>query len=286
MGINRRNFFKVLGATGMTLSVGGRLAAAPEENPETEFKAMLYDATRCLGCRGCEWDCALENNLPEPEMVEDETIIRKTDSTRRSVINMHETSIGPVYAKDQCMHCNDPACASACLTNAMKKTPEGPVTWDGDKCMGCRYCMISCPFDVPKFEYESTNPKIVKCSMCFHLVKEGEMPTCAFNCPGMAITFGTRREIIKEARKRIHENPDKYVDHIYGEHEAGGTCWMYLSPVPFEEIGFNTRVKQKSYPELTKGFISAIAPVDILLPALLLGIHEATKPKKNKEEEK
>lgn len=287
MGIDRRNFFKVLGVTGMTLTVGGKLGAneKPEDDTDVEFKAMLYDATKCKGCHGCEYDCAWENEMPDPVIPEDESIIRKTDETHCSVVNTYETSKGTVNIKNQCMHCTDPACVSACLTNAMKKTKEGPVTWDGDKCMGCRYCMVSCPFDVPKFEYGSTNPRIVKCTMCFNLVKDGDMPTCAFNCPGEALTFGTRREILKEARRRIIENPDRYVDHIYGEHEAGGTCWMYLSPVSFDELGMNTSVKTESYPKLTKGFISAIAPVDIILPAALLGIYEATKSKNKKKEE-
>jgi Fe-S-cluster-containing dehydrogenase component len=182
------------------------------------------------------------------------------------------------------MHCNQPACGAACLTQAMHKTKEGPVIWREDKCMGCRYCMISCPFDVPKFEYNSPNPKITKCNMCFERQEEGKLPACVENCPGEALLFGTRRELIAEAQRRISENPDVYYDHIYGETEAGGTSFLYLSPVPFEEIGFNTNVQNTSYPALTKGFLYSVPAVFVLVPSLLLGLNKATNLNLNKNE--
>jgi len=151
--------------------------------------------------------------------------------------------------------------------------------------MGCRYCMVSCPFDMPKFEYHSANPKIEKCTMCFETrVQKGELPACVENCPNEALTFGTRRELIAEAHRRIVESPDTYVDHIYGEHEAGGTCWLYLSPVPFNEIGLVT-VQTESYPALTKGFLYSVPSVFVLVPALLLGIQQATKKNNVNEED-
>ena len=183
------------------------------------------------------------------------------------------------------MHCNEPACAAACLTQAMYKTKEGPVIWRGDKCMGCRYCMVSCPFDVPKFEYHSANPKIQKCDMCYDRVIKGEKPSCTEACPGEAIVFGTRRELIAEARKRIAENPGTYIDQIYGENTAGGTGNLYLSPAPFKEVGFNPKIQNSSYPALSKGFLYSVPAVFVLLPTLLLGIHEATKNNQSKDEE-
>jgi Fe-S-cluster-containing dehydrogenase component len=137
--------------------------------------------------------------------------------------------------------------------------------------------MGSCPFDSPKFEYHSANPKIQKCDMCFERLKYGEPPACAYNCPNEALIYGKRRDLIKEARRRIVENPGQYVDHIYGEHEAGGTGWLYLSPVPFEEVGMNTSLQKASYPALTKGFLYSVPSVFVLVPALLLGIHQSTK---------
>jgi len=285
MEINRRGFFKVLGLTGVTLAVGNQVNASPAVEGEVEFQGMLYDSTRCIGCQSCESACAEANELPAPEGSPEPGVVRKTNESRRSVINCYKTSKGEVFVKQQCMHCNQPACASACLTNAMHKTKEGPVIWRGDKCMGCRYCMVSCPFDIPKFEYHSANPKIQKCNMCYERIKDGKIPACAENCPAEAIMYGTRRELIKEARKRMHENPDVYVDQIYGEDEAGGTGFMYLSPVPFNELGFNTNLQKSSYPELSKGFLYSVPTIFVLWPAILLGIREATKNNHKKEED-
>jgi Fe-S-cluster-containing dehydrogenase component len=167
----------------------------------------------------------------------------------------------------------------------MYKTKVGPVIWRGSKCMGCRYCMVSCPFDVPKFEYFSANPKIEKCDLCYDRIMAGKIPACSEACPGEAITFGTRRELIKEARKRISENSKNYVDQIFGEEVAGGTGWLYLSSAPFDEVGFNTKMQNTSYPELSKGFLYTVPSVFVLLPPLLLGIHEATKNKNHSNDD-
>jgi len=184
MGLNRRGFFKLLGVTGITLAVGKDAVAAPRgKNNDVEFYGILYDAARCKGCRGCEFDCADAHGLPEPLPTKEIQANRKTSDTCNTVINSYKTSKGEVFSKRQCMHCNEPACVAACLTQAMHKTTMGPVTWDGNKCMGCRYCMVSCPFDSPKFEYHSVNPKIQKCDMCFERLKTGEPPACAYNCP-------------------------------------------------------------------------------------------------------
>jgi Fe-S-cluster-containing dehydrogenase component len=285
MRIDRRNFFRVLGVTGTTLALGKESIAKPEKQEDIEFYGVLYDSTRCVGCQSCEYACAEANGLPEPEDYPEVGVIRKTNENRRTVVNAYDTSKGEVYAKRQCMHCNQPACTAACLTKAMTKNPEGAVTWDGDKCMGCRYCMVSCPFDIPKFEYHSANPKITKCTMCFDRLKEGQLPACVENCPAEALMYGKRRDLIKEARKRINENPDLYVDHIYGEHEAGGTGFLYLSPVPFEELGFNTKLQNKSYPELSKGFLYSVPTIFVLWPVMLLGIHEATKNNNEKTDD-
>jgi Fe-S-cluster-containing dehydrogenase component len=272
-------------AAGATLAVGKDLKAAPKGGSSIEFRGVLYDATRCKGCRGCEYDCAAAHGLPEPPPTKEIAGLRKTNETCNTVVNEYTTTKGVVYMKSQCMHCNEPACAAACLTGAMHKTVAGPVIWDGDKCMGCRYCMVSCPFDIPKFEYHSANPKIQKCTMCYENLKIGEMPACVYNCPNEALQYGTRRELLLEARKRIAENPDRYYKQIYGESEAGGTGWLYLSPVPFEELGLRTNLQNESYPALTKGFLYSVPSVFVLVPALLLGIHQATKNNKNNEED-
>jgi formate dehydrogenase iron-sulfur subunit len=283
MSIDRRNFLKTMGVAGMTLAVGKGFGAATKDGDQTEFYAMLFDATMCIGCQSCTKACAKAHGLPEPEEIELD-VIKKTSETTRGVINYHSTSLDDVYVRNQCMHCNEPACAAACLTQAMYKTKEGPVIWREDKCMGCRYCMVSCPFDVPKFEYHSANPKILKCDMCHDRIMKGEIPACAESC-GDALIFGTRRELIAEARKRIADDPELYYPEIYGEDVAGGTGLLYLSPVPFEEIGLNTKLQNTSYPELSKGFLYTVPSVFVLLPPLLLAIHEATKSNQSKEED-
>lgn len=285
MRIDRRNFFRVLGLTGASLAIGRELNAAPINENEIEFNGILYDSTRCVGCQSCEYACAKANGLPEPTDSPEIGMLRKTNESRRSVINGYNTSKGEVYVKRQCMQCNEPACTAACLTQAMLKTKEGPVIWRGEKCMGCRYCMVSCPFDIPKFEYFSSNPKITKCDMCHDRLLEGKMPACVENCETEALVFGTRWELIKEARKRIQENPELYVDQIYGEKEAGGTGFLYLSPVPFDELGFSTKIQKTSYPELSKGFLYSVPTIFVLWPAILLGIQEATKNNHHNEEE-
>jgi Fe-S-cluster-containing dehydrogenase component len=285
MNLDRRNFFKTLGVAGLTLATGKSAVARPPENVKvTEFFGMLYDSTRCIGCRACETACAEAHGLPVPKDELVAGVKRSTSEVQRTAINKFNTSKGEAHLKTQCMHCNEPACASACLTAAMYKTKEGPVIWRGDKCMGCRYCMVSCPFDIPKFEYNSPNPRIQKCDMCYDRIVKGEIPACAEIC-GDAIIFGTRRELLAEAHKRIAENPEQYVNNIYGEDTAGGTGLLILSGAPLEEIGLRTGLQNASYPALTKGFLYSVPAVFVLLPPLLLGIHEATKNNHQKQEE-
>ena len=285
MSIDRRIFFKTAALIGASMAIGKTFGSTAPKEGEVEFYGMLYDSTRCAGCQECERVCAAAHELPEPTETVEIGKLRKTSESQRGVINGFNTSKGELYVKNQCMHCNEPACVAACLTEAMCKTKEGPVIWRGDKCMGCRYFMVSCPFDVPKFEYLSTNPKIVKCDMCYDRIKEGKIPACAEGCPADALKFGTRRELIAEARKRIAESPDVYLDEIFGEKVAGGTGFLYLSSTEFKEIGLNTDLQNSSYPELTKGFLYSVPTVDVLLPPLLLGIYAATKNNHSKEEE-
>ena len=202
---------------------------------------------------------------------------RSTSETQWSVVNRYETEAGEVFAKKQCMHCLQPACAAACLTKAMLKNPAGPVVWRESKCMGCRFCMISCPFDVPKFEYHSAVPEIHKCVMCWERLQQGQLPACVENCPNEALAFGKRSEMIAEARRRIHDDPQGYVPHIYGEHEVGGTSFLYLAAVPFEQLGFRTDLGTTAYPTYTEDFLYGVPVVLTVLPAFLLALSNATK---------
>ncbi len=283
MTISRRDLLKTLGVASAAFA-GVKLKGNETATSDTEFYGVLFDANYCIGCRKCEWACNDVNDLPNQpiEKFDDKTVfkeIRDTKPHNYTVVNSFNVDDrkDPIYVKKQCMHCNQPACASACLTAAMKKTVKGPIIWRENKCMGCRFCMLSCPFDIPKFEYDSANPKISKCTMCFERLKKGERPACVKICPEEALIFGTRRALIKEARRRIHNKPEKYIDHIYGEKEAGGCGWLYLSPVSFEQIGFNTKIDTKPYPDLTKGFLYSVPFIFVLWPALMLGMSKANE---------
>ena len=280
--MDRRTCLKLIGAAGMASVAGGTQARASQgETDAGDTNGILVDLTACRGCRTCEQVCAYVNELPEPADLETppaELPVRSTTETQWTVVNAYQTSAGQVFVKQQCRHCNTPACATACLTKALIKTPEGPVVWREDKCMGCRYCMLSCPFDMLKFEYDRPVPRIQKCRMCWDKLKEGEVPACADFCSGQALTFGKRRELLKIAHSRIAQEPEKYVSHIYGEHEAGGTGVLYISPVPFKELGFPTDLGDTALPEYTRSFLSSVPIVLTLWPAFLWGLNRATRP--------
>jgi Fe-S-cluster-containing dehydrogenase component len=279
--MDRRTWLKWVGAAGVTSVAGNTSALAGGNETESEdSNGILMDITACIGCRTCERSCAYVHDRPEPEDIDTEVVdlpVRQTTPSQWTVVNAYETSGGPLTIKRQCMHCVTPACAAACLTKALVKTKEGPVIWRGDKCMGCRYCMLSCPFDMPKFEYDSPNPQIQKCRMCWERLQEDEIPACCDFCGGEALTFGKRSELLDLAHKRIAENPDKYVHHIYGEHEAGGTAFMYLSPVPFNEVGLPTGLGEKPFPDYTRNFLGSVPIILTLWPAFLIGLHWSTE---------
>ena len=177
-----------------------------------------------------------------------------------------------ITRKQQCMHCIEPVCSSACIIKAMEKRSNGAVTYRNDLCLGCRYCMVACPFNVPKFEYSKASPLIKKCQFCFERQEQGEQPGCVEACPVEALKFGRRPELIEEARKRIQDTPNAYVHHIYGEHEAGGTSWLYLAGAPFEKLGL-PQLNDKDYPESTAGAMGTVPAVLLMWPALLIGFH-------------
>ena len=220
--MDRRNFIKNLCVAGATSVVLPKLAGAQDAPEETEFMSVLVDTTRCIGCRNCEVACATENGLPVPESTSHEAFkeIRDTTTDQWTVVNKFDTTVGEVFVKKQCMHCNQAACSTACLTQAMYKTKEGPVIWRSRKCMGCRFCMVSCPFVIPRFEYDSANPKIQKCILCYDRVVEGGKPACVEACPVDALEFGSRRDMERIAQNRVYEYPSRYVDHIYGQDEV------------------------------------------------------------------
>ncbi|WP_421901397.1 sulfate respiration complex iron-sulfur protein HmcB [Maridesulfovibrio sp.] len=281
--MQRRTFLGMLGAAcvGASLPAGAE-AAGKEFKGYPGSKGVLFDATRCIGCRKCEAACNKVNKLPEPEKKFDDLSVldskRRTDAKTLTVVNKYAGPKNPVFRKSQCNHCLEPACASACFVKAFKKLPNGAVVYDESVCVGCRYCMVACPFEIPTYEYdEPLTPRVMKCTMCAPRLAEGKLPGCVEDCPKEALVFGEREELITIARERIRRTPDRYVHHIYGEKEMGGTSWMYLSGVPFNEIGMREDLGTKSAPELTAGALAAVPMVAGLWPVLLGGIYAVSK---------
>lgn len=270
MRIGRRFFFKACAAIGAGAGIRPA-AAASREGTFADAKAVLVDTTLCLGCRSCEAACAEANGLPPPP--DSEEAIRSTGPDRFTVVERRVGADGEErFAKRQCLHCNVPACASACPVRALDKKSDGPVTYDPSVCIGCRYCMIACPFGVPKYEYDQAVPYVRKCNFCPTRLAEGKPPACVEACPAGALTFGTREELLAEARRRIASEPDRYVHRVYGEREAGGTSWLYLADRRFSELGFDETVSERPSWELTSGALGAVPLVITLWPPLLMAM--------------
>lgn len=230
-------------------------------------KALLIDITKCVGCRECARACAEANHLPEEEATE-------LSATHYTVVQAYNND--QTYVRRLCMHCNQPTCVSACLVGAFTKTDTGAVVYDESKCIGCRYCMQACPFEVPRYEWGSLTPRVQKCRMCYERVKEGRPTACAEACPVGATSFGDRDDLIREARKRIEEDPGQYVDYMYGLHEAGGTSVLFLSGIPFEQLGFPTNVPKEPIPDLSWRVLAEIPKYVVAAGVVLFGIHWIT----------
>ncbi len=219
-------------------------------------KAILYDATVCIGCKHCEQACADKNKLPYNDDIAKEQV---QSAHKFTVVLNRSVNNEDKYMRRMCMNCQEPACASVCPVGALEKTPLGPVAYDAHKCMGCRYCMTACPFGVPKYEWNNNlTPKVQKCTMCSDRVAAGQQTACADICPVGATKFGDRDELLEEAKKRIRENPANYINHIFGEKEVGGTSVLLLSAVPFENFGYRTDMVRDPLPLYTYRVLSRI----------------------------
>ena len=269
--MDRRDFLKLSGAGVGALFLGGEQTARARE--AWNGKAMLYDATKCTGCRACQMACKRENDMPtesgEEELYEKPQSLSASTRTLIEVAEVEETGDWS-FVKKQCMHCLHPACVSACPVGALQQTEHGAIIYKGERCIGCRYCQVACPFNIPKFEWNKTFPYIEKCDMCVDRLEEGLPPACADVCPTGAIMFGDRDSLIAEAENRIKNNPDTYVDHIYGKDELGGTSVLYLSSIPFEELGLPD-VDSEPVTELSEAIATYGTPSVALSVAGLLG---------------
>ena len=290
MSISRRKFLGWMGAAaGLSTAFGSPVHAAANKHFRgyPDSLGILFDSMLCIGCRKCEAGCNKVNGLPPPDQPFDDLTVlskkRRTDTKTFTVVNRYDPPQGikaPLFRKIQCNHCLEPACASVCFVKAFTKTKQGSVVYDASVCVGCRYCMIACPFEIPTYEYDKAlTPRIRKCTMCHPRVVEGKLPGCVEICPNEALSFGKRKDLIKIARERIRKYPDRYVDHIYGEHEMGGTSWLYLSGVPFKELGMREDLGVTPAPELTAGALSVVPMVAGLWPVLLTGLYAVSKRK-------
>jgi formate dehydrogenase iron-sulfur subunit len=245
-------------------------------------KGVLVDLTKCIGCRGCQTACKQWNQMPSTETknygtYENPPHLSATNFTKiRFTETDYKNKFNFVFTKLQCMHCEHPACVTACPVSALQKRPDGAVTYDDHRCFGCRYCMTACPFGIPCFQWDTPTPWIRKCTFCFDRQSGGLKPACVTTCPTGALKYGERDELLAEAHQRINESPDKYVNHIYGEKEVGGTSWMYLSPVPFEDIGFKP-LQEAPVTENVERAMSYVLPVLGGMAVLMTGIYWVAK---------
>jgi Fe-S-cluster-containing dehydrogenase component len=277
---SRRTFLKLVGVSGAALAtgaVGGSATADEGLKINNDNVAMLYDATRCVGCKACMTTCKRVNldsgNLAYEKAPFDQDGLWDApddlSGDTRTLIKLYKAS--PTkwsYVKHSCMHCQKPSCVSVCPVSAMTRDPiNGIVTYDKDICIGCRYCQIACAFSIPRFQWDKALPQIVKCDMC----KSTELPRtgttgCASVCPVDAIHFGKRGDLLAEARRRLAAQPEKYIQYVYGEHELGGLNHLYLAGLPFEKLGlpivgdqppaeFSEKIQHTIY----KGFIAPVA---------------------------
>jgi Fe-S-cluster-containing dehydrogenase component len=296
MKISRRHFLGAAGGLIGEAVIGGfknSFATRKPKNPSDAYGCVV-DLTACVGCRTCEEACNRVNGLPPPgEGLGDRTVFdrkRRPESGAFTVVNRYYTGrvdeqneLIPTYVKVQCMHCQDPACASACITGALSKKDQGPVSYDKSRCVGCRYCMVACPFQIPAYEYfDPWTPRLRKCTFCYDRIsQEGGKPGCAAACPMEAITYGKRKDILQVAHHKIKNNPTRYINKIYGEYEVGGTCWMYISKDPFEKLDFLSlpNYPMPHLPETIQHSIFAYMWAPITTFIILTGIMWIQNPK-------
>ncbi len=277
MTMDRRSLLKGVAAAGAGAAVSALPVEASTPKPEIPEDAfgMLYDATRCIGCRACVTACKEANAMPGNLYNPPEDL---SGDTKNIIKVWHRGQADQSYMKAQCMHCLDPACARACMIGAFKKREFGIVTWDPDKCIGCRYCQVACPFSIPKFQWAEAMPKIVKCELCNHRISDSTgkpMPACCEVCPREAVISGDYNDLLAEAQRRLDEHPERYYPEgspkIYGAEDGGGTQVLYLAGVDFENLGLPDLgtdpagiSAKKIQHTIYKGFVAPVALYGIL----------------------
>lgn len=284
MDANRRNVLKGLATAGAVAAAGAAPVAARERKvAPADAKGLLYDTTKCIGCKTCVVACHEANGL-SPDAANPETAgfnpgiyDAPTDlnATTKTVIKLYKGENEMSFYKAQCMHCVDPACVGACMIGSLQKREYGIVTWDPKRCIGCRYCQMVCPFDVPKFQWMSAAPKIVKCELCNHRIADGKQPACTEVCPRHAVIYGSREDLLTEAHRRLESEPGRYVPKVFGETDLGGTQVLVLSHVDFDKLGLpdygDTPVPETAQTVqhgIYQGFVAPVALYGLLAAVL------------------
>jgi formate dehydrogenase iron-sulfur subunit len=242
-------------------------------------KGLLIDITRCMGCRGCQVACKQWNRLAaerfrfNPDLTGPSGLSPLTwTQVRFSEAASTPARPGWDFVKRQCLHCVEPACVAVCPVGAFVRTSAGPVVHNEKKCMGCRYCMLACPMEIPKFEWEKTGAVVRKCTLCHDRLSAGLPTACAQTCPTGATKFGARKALLAEAEARLKDRPDRYVRKIYGKNEVGGTAVLYLSDVPFERLGFRTDLGNLPLPTLTWNWLAKVPAIALVTAAGMAGL--------------
>lgn len=249
-------------------------------------KGVLVDLTKCIGCESCTVACNLWNGLGFDEEKPNMNFQRKLNDKNWTVVNSHEISDEqqqPVwrFVKQQCFHCQEPACVSACFSKALQKTEAGAVVYYPHLCVGCRYCMVACPFDIPKYEWDKSFPLVTKCQMCSTRMAEGEAPACVAVCPTGVMEFGERDVLLAKAKDLIARDK-RYVNAVYGEQEVGGTAWLYISDVPFGKLGFKTDLGTTPLPTYSNSFLKNVPGAAFIWGIIVTGMYYYTKRRKEK----
>ncbi len=296
--MNRRSFLALLGGLGASATLGNTSALAASDSADNKILlessfGVLHDTTLCIGCRKCEEACATVNSLPKPqEPFNDLEVLnkkRRTTAKEWTVVNKYDQpdASKPVFRKSQCFHCNEPACATACFVKAFKKNLDGSVTYDPTLCVGCRYCMVACPFNIPGYTYhDALDPIVQKCTLCQPRLKEGKLPGCVEECPTGSLVFGKRMDLIRIAWERIKAHPDRYQHHVYGENEMGGTAWLTISEASFTSVGLDENLGTRIASDYTSGALGAVPMVIGIWPILLGGAYAISKRKEHDMEDK
>ena len=232
--------------------------------------AILTDTTKCIGCNECVLACKKVNDLKQD-------VPRRWDSNDGLSARNWASVIGrpdDKYVRKQCRHCLEPACVSACPVGAMHKTELGPVVYDSSKCIGCRYCMMACPFGIPRYEWTDVVPYVRKCVLCYETrLKVGRQPACTEACPTHATIFGDRDELLAEAHGRIQKNPGKYVNRVWGESEVGGTSVLYISDIDLSFLTYGEHFGASPIPQTTRVAMGSVPFAFVGMGAAMSGLY-------------